>query len=91
MFCNHQIAKLNTPNIFCFSDRKINYLRNLIPLMYLIDLSKAQFDSGFKRNKEKCNFHYVAMPMMTSQILKSVDFTKIQIHRYLKNETLFFL
>ena len=31
------------------------------------------------------------MPMMTSQILKFVDFTKTQKSRYLKNETLFFL
>ena len=29
------------------------------------------------------------MPMMTSQILKSVDFTKIQKSRYLENETFF--
>ena len=31
------------------------------------------------------------MPVMTSQILKSVDFTKTQRCRYLENETLFFL
>ena len=34
------------------------------------------------RNKNKCNFHYVTIPMMASQILKSVDFkknTKMQI------------
>ena len=31
------------------------------------------------------------MPMMTSQILKSVDFTKTQKSKYLENETLFFL
>ena len=31
---------------------------------------------GFKRNKQKSNFYYVAMHMMTSQILKYVDFTK---------------
>ena len=31
------------------------------------------------------------MPMMKSQILKSVDFIKIQKSRYLENETLFFL
>ena len=31
------------------------------------------------------------MPMMTSQILKFVDFTKIQKSRYLENKTLFFL
>ena len=29
------------------------------------------------------------MPMMTSQILKSMDFTKTQNSRYLKNETFF--
>ena len=29
--------------------------------------------------------------MMTSQILKSEDFTKTQKPRYLENETLFFL
>ena len=46
---------------------------------------------GFKVNKRKCNFHYVTMPMMMSEILKSVDFTKTQKSRYLKNETLFFL
>ena len=42
-----------------------------------------------KRNKHKCNFHYAAMLMMTSQILKSLDFTKTQKSRYLENETLF--
>ena len=31
------------------------------------------------------------MHMMTSQILKSVDFTKTQKCRYLENKTLFFL
>ena len=31
------------------------------------------------------------MPMMMSQILKSVDFTKMQESRYLENKTLFFL
>ena len=31
------------------------------------------------------------MPMMTSQILKSVDFTKTQKSRYPENKTLFFL
>ena len=29
------------------------------------------------------------MPMMTSQILKSVDFTKAQKSRYLESETFF--
>ena len=31
------------------------------------------------------------MPMMKSQILKSVDFTITQKSRYLENKTLFFL
>ena len=31
------------------------------------------------------------MPMVTSQILKFVDFTKTQKSRYLENETLLFL
>ena len=35
--------------------------------------------------------HYVAMPMTTSQILKSVDFKKIQKSRYLENKTKYFL
>ena len=37
-----------------------------------------------------CNFHYVAILMMMSQILKSVDFTKTQKSRYLESKTLFF-
>ena len=41
------------------------------------------------RNKHKCNFHYQAMLMTMSQILKSVDFTKTQKSRYLENETFF--
>ena len=45
---------------------------------------------GFKRNKQKCNFHYVAMHMM-SQILKSVDFSKTQKSRNHENKALFFL
>ena len=36
-------------------------------------------------------FPLLVMPMMTSQILKSVDFTKAQKFRYLENEILFFL
>ena len=37
------------------------------------------------------DFHYAAMPMMTSQILKFVDFTKTQKSRYPENKTLFLL
>ena len=36
------------------------------------------------------NFHCVAMPMTMLQILKSVDFTKTQKSRDLRNETYFF-
>ena len=39
----------------------------------------------------KCNFHYEAMPVVTPQILKSVDITQTQKSRRLENETLFFL
>ena len=46
---------------------------------------------GFKRNKHKRKFHYLVMPMMMSQILKSVDFTKAQKSRYLENKILFLL
>ena len=66
--------------------------------MFVIPYSTLVFDTisfrwylRFKGNKHKCNFHYVAIPMMTSQILKSVDFTKTQKSRYLENKTLFFL
>ena len=40
------------------------------------------------RNKHKCNFHYQAMLMTMSQILKSVDFTKTQKSRYFEYEKL---
>ena len=39
----------------------------------------------------KCNFHYAAKSMMTSQILKFLDFTKTQKSWYLEEETLVFL
>ena len=35
--------------------------------------------SRIQKNKHKFNFHYVAMPMMALQILKSVDLTKSKI------------
>ena len=43
-------------------------------------LTKFHFDCTWdsKEISIKCNFHYVAMPMMTSQILKSLGFTKTQ-------------
>ena len=41
----------------------------------------------FQRKKHECNFHYEEMPMMTSQILRSVDFTKSQKPRYPENKT----
>ena len=39
----------------------------------------------------KGNFHYIAKPLMTSEILKYVDFMKTEKSRYFENETLFFL
>ena len=52
--------------------------------------TKFNFDSAQypKEIQRKCNFHYLEMPMMTSHILKSVDFTKIQKSIYLKNKAL---
>ena len=67
------------------------HVRNVCHTAHYQYLTKFNFDStqGFKRTKRKHNFHYVAMPMMTSQILKSVGFTKTQKCRYLMNETFF--
>ena len=39
----------------------------------------------------KCNLHYAATLMMTSQTSKSAGFTKTQKSQYLENDTLFFL
>ena len=39
---------------------------------------------------QKCNLHYAAISIMTSGILKSVDFTQTQKSRYLENERKFF-
>ena len=36
---------------------------------------------------QKRNFHYAALSVMLSQILKFVDFTKTQKPRYLENKT----
>ena len=38
-----------------------------------------------------CNFHYPAMYMMTSQILRFVSFTRLQKPLYLEKGTLFVL
>ena len=46
---------------------------------------------GIQKNKRMCNFHDVAIPMKTLQILKSADFKKKKKCRYLENDTLFFL
>ena len=57
-------------------------------------LTKFHFDGRKEkeiRNKHKCNFHCVAMLMMASQILKSVDFTKTRKSPYIENEPLYFL
>ena len=42
-----------------------------------------------KKYAHVCKFHYVVMPMTTSEILKSVELTKTYKSRYLKNETFF--
>ena len=43
----------------------------------------------FRIKKNKCNFHYVAVPMMTPQIFKFVNFTKTRKSRHFKNKTFF--
>ena len=53
----------------------------------MFDIQHLEFQTYI----HKRNFHYVAMPMMKSQILKFVDFTKTHKSRYLENEALFFL
>ena len=69
-----QSPALSQKHVFCHTAHK-----------YLI---KFYFHDTLNLKKIKqCNFHYVAMPMMTSQILKSLDFTETQISRYLDNET----
>ena len=50
-------------------------------------MTKFHFDS----KEISISVTYLAMPMMTSKILKSVDFTKMQKSRHLENETLFIL
>lgn len=45
----------------------------------------------FERNNQKCKFHPEATFMMTSEILKFVDFTITQNSKYLENETMIFL
>ena len=69
------------------------YIRNICHTTHQY-LTKFYFDS-IQDSRELSIiltfFIYVAMPVMTSQILRSVDFTKTQKSRYLKNETLSFL
>ena len=69
-----------------------NHVKNIFHAAYQY-LIKFHFDStqDSKNNRHKCNFHYVAMLMMTSQILKFVDSTKAQKSRYLENKTFFLL
>ena len=51
-------------------------------------MTKFYFDNTqHLKEINKCNFHHVAMPVVASQILKSVDFTQTQKSRYLENET----
>ena len=67
---------------------------SVIRVLYLkvheiVKKSRQSSKSRFKRNKQKYNFHNAAMSMITSQILKFVDFTKTQKFRYHENETYF--
>ena len=56
-----------------------NHFRNVCHTTHLY-LTKFQCDSiylGFKRNKHKCNLHYVVMPMMMFEICGFHKNTKI--------------
>ena len=55
-------------------------------------LTKFHFSSteDSKETKISVNFHYVAMPMMASHILKFVDFAKTQNSKYHGNNTFCF-
>ena len=48
-----------------------------------------EFVLKIQKKQHKCNFHDVSMPLMTSQILTSDDFSKTQKSRYLENEMRF--
>ena len=65
------------------------HVRHLPYSTLLFDQVSFWWDLGFKRNKHKCDFHYVTMLVMTSQVLKCMDFTKTQKAKNLKNETFF--
>ena len=56
-------------------------------------LTKFHFDSteDSKEVNISVAFNYIAMSIVTSQILKSVDFTRTQKPRYLQNEASYFL
>ena len=51
-----------------FPESNLKHFRNVCHTTHYY-LTKVHFDYtlGFKRNKRKCNFHYVASPMMMSQ------------------------
>ena len=53
---------------------RLENIRQKRLLSTLIKTSIVVVNNG--RNKHKCNFYYVAMVMMMSQILKSVDFAE---------------
>ena len=65
------------------------YLGSNCHTALVFDQISSWYYIGVKRNNHLCNFHYVAMPVMTLQILKSADFTKTEKSRYLENKTFF--
>ena len=76
-------------NITFFEKVKKGQLKNgNCQLLKWADLTILPFWSN-KMTKQSgtSNLHYVAMLMMTSQILKYIDFTKTHKSRYLENET----
>ena len=54
----------------------INKIRNVCHTLVFDQIFYFDSTQDSKKNKRKYNLLYVAMPVMTSQILKSVDCTK---------------
>ena len=91
LFCHFNEFIKNLGTSFQSTTLSKNYVRNVCHTANWY-LTNFHFDSN-QDSKEisMCKFHYFAMPMMTSHILKSLNFTKTQKSRYLKNKTLFFV
>ena len=76
-------------SLYCHFNKIIKDARNVCNKRHQ-SLTKFYFDSTLDSKEISVSVtSYVAMPMMTSQISKSVHFTKIQKSRYLDNKAFF--